>query len=109
MPRLLTLIVGFTVVTLGCGPGADQQTVPPKASAKLPLDAKGGKSMPSEDQVVGKPWRSDPLLEGRFHPEYPDDLQVIVHDGGPRLTKNAPELMWGCAADTWVGFPRVAR
>jgi hypothetical protein len=39
-------------------------------------------------------WREHPKLKGRFHPEYPDDLQLIVHDGGPRLTKNPPELMW---------------
>jgi len=39
-------------------------------------------------------WRDDPLLKGRFHPQYPDDLQVIVHDGGPRLSRVAPELMW---------------
>jgi hypothetical protein len=40
------------------------------------------------------PWRNDPALQGRFHPEHPDDLQVIVHDGGPRFTKLPPELMW---------------
>lgn len=50
--------------------------------------------MAPKTQVEGKPWRNDPLLKGRFHPDFPDDLQVIVHDGGPRLTKNAPELMW---------------
>jgi len=40
------------------------------------------------------PWRTDPLLSGRFHPQYPDDLQVVVHDGGPRLSAIGPELMW---------------
>lgn len=40
------------------------------------------------------PWRTDPLLVGRFHPEYPDDLQVLVHDGGPRISKCRPELVW---------------
>ena len=39
-------------------------------------------------------WREDPKLEGRFHQEYPDDLQVIVHEGGPRLTDKRPELIW---------------
>jgi hypothetical protein len=39
-------------------------------------------------------WRAHPKLTGRFHPEIPDDLQVIVHDGGPRLTQKAPELVW---------------
>lgn len=40
------------------------------------------------------PWRTDPHLRERFHPDYPDDLQVLVHEGGPRFTDAAPELMW---------------
>lgn len=40
------------------------------------------------------PWRTDPALLGKFHPEYPDDVQVIVHAGGPRLTAASPELIW---------------
>lgn len=40
------------------------------------------------------PWRTDPALSGMFHPEYPDDLQVIAHEGGPRLTQSRPELVW---------------
>lgn len=39
-------------------------------------------------------WRDALGLKGRFHPEHSDDLQVIVHDGGPRLTETTPELMW---------------
>jgi hypothetical protein len=39
-------------------------------------------------------WREHPKLRGRFHPEFPDDLQVLMHDGGPRLTDRRPELMW---------------
>lgn len=39
-------------------------------------------------------WRDHEILRDRFHPEYPDDLQVIVHDGGPRLTDRSPELIW---------------
>jgi hypothetical protein len=39
-------------------------------------------------------WREHPLLRNRFHPDFPDDLQVIVHDGGPRLSPTTPELMW---------------
>jgi hypothetical protein len=52
-------------------------------------------------------WRDHPKLREQFHPEYPDDLQVIVHDGGPRLTKNQPELMWvratGGEGDVFTG------
>lgn len=39
-------------------------------------------------------WRSDPRLQGKFHPDYPDDIQVMVHDGGPRLTNHRPEVIW---------------
>ncbi len=39
-------------------------------------------------------WHNHPKLKGKFHPEYPDDVQVIVHDGGPRLTRRSPELVW---------------
>jgi hypothetical protein len=39
-------------------------------------------------------WREDPDFVGRFHPEYPDDLQVVVHEGSWRFTKIQPELMW---------------
>ncbi len=39
-------------------------------------------------------WRDDPDLAGRFHPNHPDDLQVVVHDGEPRRTKHALEACW---------------
>ncbi|CAN94255.1 hypothetical protein predicted by Glimmer/Critica [Sorangium cellulosum So ce56] len=39
-------------------------------------------------------WRQHPRLEGRFHVDHPDDLQVLVHEGGPRLTDRRPELVW---------------
>lgn len=39
-------------------------------------------------------WRSHPKLRGRFHPESPDDVQVLVHDGGPRITDRLPETVW---------------
>ena len=40
------------------------------------------------------PWTKHPRLQGRFHPQYPDDVQVVIHDGGPRLTHLAPEVVW---------------
>ena len=53
-------------------------------------------------------WRTDKRLKGRFHEEYPDDLQVIVHDGGPRVTDLKPEVMWirvtGCDNDIFQGY-----
>lgn len=39
-------------------------------------------------------WRSNPRLTCRFHPQCPDDLQVIIHEGGPRLSQSLPELVW---------------
>ena len=39
-------------------------------------------------------WREHAMLKGRFRSDCPDDLQVIVHDGGPRITRNRPELVW---------------
>lgn len=39
-------------------------------------------------------WHEDLNLRDKFHADCPDDLQVVVHDGGPRLSDRAPELMW---------------
>ena len=39
-------------------------------------------------------WRDLPALRGRFHPDYPDAVQVLVHDGGPRFTDRRNELVW---------------
>ena len=39
-------------------------------------------------------WRDHPKLHGRLHPQHPDDVQVIVHDGGPRMTDRRPEAVW---------------
>ncbi len=61
---------------------------------------------PPEDAIPGW-WREHPKLRGRFHPEFPDDLQVLVHDGGPRLTDRRPELLWvhvtGGEGDVFIG------
>ncbi len=40
------------------------------------------------------PWRTDPALRGRFHKSFPDDLQVLVHDGEPRRTGKPAEVCW---------------
>ena len=39
-------------------------------------------------------WRNHPGLKDKLHPSHPDDLQVVVHDGGPRLTQLRPEAVW---------------
>lgn len=52
-------------------------------------------------------WNEHPKLRGRFHPESPDDLQVIVHDGGPHTSDRQPELVWvrvtECQQDVFSG------
>jgi hypothetical protein len=52
-------------------------------------------------------WRDHPKLQGRFHPDCADDLQVLVHDGGPRLSDRSPEAVWvrmtGCDGDVFRG------
>jgi hypothetical protein len=39
-------------------------------------------------------WRDHPKLKRRFLPDFPDDLQVLVHDGGPRLSGHPAEGVW---------------
>lgn len=39
-------------------------------------------------------WRRHPRLQGRFHPDFADDIQVVVHDGGPRRSSVRPEVVW---------------
>jgi hypothetical protein len=48
---------------------------------------------PEPDSLWGA-WREHPRLERLFSPDYPDDLQVLVHDGGLGITKKRPELVW---------------
>jgi hypothetical protein len=52
-------------------------------------------------------WRQHPKLRRRFHPAHPDDLQVLVHEGGPRTATRRPELIWvrviGQSADAFLG------
>ena len=51
-------------------------------------------------------WRKDPDLDGRFHDSYPDDLQVLAHDGEPRRTGRHPELCWVRIVAVESGPPR---
>src|SRR5262245_38476224 len=39
-------------------------------------------------------WRNDPELSARFHPQYPDHIQALLHDGEPRRTNRPPEACW---------------
>ena len=40
------------------------------------------------------PWRSDPNLKGRFHPEFPDDLQALFYDYESIPRRPDREMMW---------------
>lgn len=47
------------------------------------------------DQEATDHWTKDESVKAKFtQPGYPDDLQVIVHDGGYRFTKSKPEYIW---------------
>lgn len=52
-------------------------------------------------------WRNHRALQGRFHPDNPDHVQVIVHNGGPRIANREPELVWvavtGTRSDVFTG------
>ena len=48
----------------------------------------------SNGRNMASPWHEHPKLRGRFHPEFPDDLEVIIHDGGSHTSDHRPELMW---------------
>lgn len=39
-------------------------------------------------------WHTDPAMAGRFHPDHPDDVQVLLHEGSFRFTPARPEVMW---------------
>ena len=39
-------------------------------------------------------WREHPKLLGRLLLNHPDDLQVFVHDGGPRISRIPAEAVW---------------
>lgn len=60
-----------------------------------PLDEPRIVGTTNEGQPSGHTWRTHPLLLEHFHPMAADDVQILVHDGGPRVTDKAPELAWG--------------
>lgn len=40
--------------------------------------------------IADAPWRADPALRGRFHPQWPDDIQVLIDAPGG----GAGEVCW---------------
>ena len=75
-------------VALGCNSPVNPSTHAPEAQSTMST------SSAEIEKNEPNPWRNDPKLLGRFLPDYPDDLQVIIHDGGPRFTDKPPELVW---------------
>ncbi|MCG2661717.1 MAG: CHAT domain-containing protein [Kiritimatiellae bacterium] len=39
-------------------------------------------------------WTKDPLLKGKFHPEHPECVQVLIHASNPRFSGKRAELAW---------------
>lgn len=61
------------------------------------------------DEEKARTWREDPRLQGRFHAEEPDDIQVVFL--GPESDeRQVPEVMWvtviahDTASDTFLGI-----
>lgn len=52
-------------------------------------------------------WHSHPKLKGRFLADHPNELLVIVHEGGPRVTSRRPEVVavevTGCEEEIFTG------
>lgn len=92
MPTMRVITLLCLIAIVGCNDLTSHQTVTPPQSTRS--EARNDKRYPLSMKDSDHPWRNDPALIGMFHPEYPDDLQVMVHEGGPRLTKARPELIW---------------
>ena len=83
-----------------------------KLTVRLPIGAPGriltddevaSRGLPAEpawlvhygpQPTLDAPWRHDPALLERLHRSYPDDVQVVVHDGEPRRTGRRTEACW---------------
>lgn len=54
------------------------------------------------------PWRADEVLRPRLNPNFPDDIQVLVHDGEPRRTNRKLEECWVRITGAFDCGPRAA-
>ncbi len=63
------------------------------AARKLPAQP-GWLASYGPQPLADAPWRHDPNLTGKFHKDFPDDIQALVHDGDPRRMRRGPELCW---------------
>ena len=83
-----TVLVIWLAVFTGC---SDPIAKPTKNSGTKESNSSASIGKQMSDS---KPWRTDAAISEKFHPDFPDELQVIVHEGGPRLTERQPELVW---------------
>jgi hypothetical protein len=100
-------VVNGPTITVRLGPPGTCQVeiLPTEEIQKYGLPEKPGWYIEFFESLEVNPvWRDDPNLTGRFHPEYPDDLQVIVHDGGPRISEVPPEVIWATIVGTGQGY-----
>jgi hypothetical protein len=127
--------IGFTYVDRQAGPSAQRGPQPDAPEAPGVIVRLSGLGLPlqvldaAEVERLGLPavpswvsefygpqpepgtlwglWRQHPGLRGRFHADHPDDAQVMVHDGGPRMTDAHPEVVWvsvtGVSDDVFSG------
>ena len=58
-------------------------------------------------RVQTEHWHVHPKLKGRFRADHPNELLVIVHEGGPQLTSRRPEVVpvevTGCEGEIFTG------
>jgi predicted RNA-binding Zn-ribbon protein involved in translation (DUF1610 family) len=54
-----------------------------------------------------KNWQNHPRIKSYIHPEYPNDLQVLIHDGSSYVSNKHFELVWvtitGVSSDVFTG------
>lgn len=89
--------------------GMSQLTDEERSAAGLPVTpdwVRGYGPQPPRGSLWGA-WRSDPRLVGRFHPDFPDDVQVWIYKGTLENMRGTPELvwvrLWSCTEDECEG------
>lgn len=79
-------------------PGIVWQVLNAETQARLNLPAQPSwlhfyGPQPEPGSLWGE-WRHHAALQGMLHTEVPDDLQVMAHDGCPRIVEVRPEHVW---------------
>lgn len=86
---------GEPTLTVRLPIGVDGRVIPDdEAAARGLADAPAWLEAYGAQPVRDAAWRRDPRLAGKWHKQFPDDLQVLVHDGEPGAVKRRPENCW---------------